>query len=557
MPTLPVGRLSGRALDALVTAVRRTPARGLVAGLLRKELGIDALRELPSSMRGWLPFSHAPECARKSHGRSSLDLGVPERDGLPRSARELSQAYARGRTTPEEVARRALARARELSGRVPSLGPLSGYDDARARSAALESQARIANGSARSRLEGVPFTAKEELDIEGFPTRLGTSYRSHAPVAKDALSVARLRRAGAVLIGQTPMTEFGLSPLGGNPHRRMPRNPHDPTRLAGGSSTGAAVAVATGVAPLSLGADAGGSIRVPAAHTGVFGIKPTYGRIPTTGLGEPGVTSVVHLGPLATCSLDLAEFLQISAGADADDPASLAAPPFAPDELYQALGRGVRGLRIGVDRDEWADASPAIRRACNTALEALQADGALVVELETKLLKWAGPIGVLTVGLEALVGLAPVRKKHMDELGLDVQLALAGLESFGPEDYVDAQRLRSALRSELAEILANVDVLAFPTTAIGPLSVTDAEARFGFIDPPGLKATCRYAFLANLSGLPAASAPVGSDDDGMPVGLQIIGDAWDEACVLQVLAALERSGAAKARAPGMVLDLLG
>jgi aspartyl-tRNA(Asn)/glutamyl-tRNA(Gln) amidotransferase subunit A len=138
----------------------------------------------------------------------------------------------------------------------------------------------------------------------------------------------------------------------------------------------------------------------------------------------------------------------------------------------------------------------------------------------------------------------------MDELGQDMQLFLAGLETFRPDDYVDAQRVRSALRLELAELLRQVDVLAMPATALGAPTVSDEEARTGFIDPPLLDSLCRFAFLANVTGTPAGVAPVGVDRNGMPVGLQILGDAWDEACVLQVLAHLERTRVAAVRKPG-------
>ncbi|HWA72222.1 MAG TPA: amidase [Polyangiaceae bacterium] len=555
MRAFPVGRISGRTLDALVTAVRKTPARGVLAGLLRAELGIDALRALPHELRGPLPFSHAPLAARASHERSSQGLDAPDTQGTERSAAALAKAYRSGESSPVQVALRAFGFARELAGRVPTLGPLCGYDDARALRAAQDSQERITRGAARP-LEGIPITVKEEIDLFGFPTRKGTGYAGFQPAAADALAVARLRTAGAVILGQTPMTEFGLSPLGANPHRRMPMNPHDTSRLAGGSSTGGAVAVSLGLCPMSLGTDGGGSIRIPAAHCGIFGLKPSYGRIPSSGLGTPFATSVVHLGPLARSSSDLARFLEVASGADPADDASRLAPAFATDELTQALGRGVRGLRIGVEPDEWSAASPAIRRAGEAALQALSREGATLVEVRSPLMRWAGAIGYLTLGIEGFLALARVRKEHMDELGLDVQLVLAGIETFCPDDYLDAQRLRSSLRRELAELLRDVDVLALPSTGQGPLSVADEEARYGFIDPKALQATCRFAFLANVSGLPAASAPVGLDDDGLPIGLQIIGDAWDEACVLQVLAHLERIGVARPPRPASALDLL-
>jgi hypothetical protein len=182
---LPVGRLSGRTLDALVTAMRKTPARGVLAGLLRADLGIDALRALPNDVRGPLPFSYAPLRARAQHGRPSQELPAPKAARIPRSASELGEAYRAERVTPEYVTLRALAAARELSGRSPSLGPLCGYDDTRALVAAGQSRERIATGKARGLLDGVPLAIKEEIDLFGFrrararatrptPPRLGT-----------------------------------------------------------------------------------------------------------------------------------------------------------------------------------------------------------------------------------------------------------------------------------------------------------------------------------------------------------------------------------------------
>ncbi len=559
MLILPLGRISGRALGALVTAVRKTPARVPLARLFRAQLGIDALRALSPDDRAPLPFSHAPLRARAHHQRAGEELALALPASWPRPVANFAECYRNGRAHPVEVVTRSLAHARSLAGRVPTLGPLCGYDDEAALRAAHESARRIAEGSARSELEGVPIAVKEEIDTRGFVTRMGSNCLRRAVASADAVAIARLRAAGAIVIGQTPMTEFGLSPLGGNTHRHMPRNPHDGRRLAGGSSTGSAVAVATGVTPLSVGCDGGGSIRIPAALCGVFGLKPTYGRVPQTGHGLPGATSVVHLGPLAASARDLASFLEYASGPDAGDPASLGAPPNEPGAFSRALGRGVRGLRIGIDEDDWASLADDVAGPGRQALDALERSGAVLVGVKLRLARFAAPIGYLTIGVEAFAAMSEVRARHMDELGQDMQLFLAGLDTFLADDYVDAQRIRAKLRMDLAEALRQVDVIAMPATAVAAPTVSDDEARLGFIDPPLLDAMCRFAFLANVTGVPAGVAPVGSDRNGMPVGLQILGDAWDEACVLQVLAHLERIGAAKVQRPGsdVGLDLLG
>jgi Asp-tRNA(Asn)/Glu-tRNA(Gln) amidotransferase A subunit family amidase len=556
MIELPAGRISGRALRALVTAVRHTPARYVVARVLRQQLGIDGVRALGDGVRGELPQTTAPLRGRASHDRPSAELATSVKRGPPNTTLGYAQAFREHRAEPEEVARRALAAARALAARTPSLGPLLEYDDERALAAARESAARLRRGDARGPLEGVPIAIKEEVDVAGLPTRLGTSWLPSTPAAMDSLAVARLRAQGAVVIGTTPMTEYGLSPLGGNVNRVMPRNAHDPSRLPGGSSSGSGVAVATGVVPVALGADGGGSIRIPACLNGVFGLKPTFGRIPTVGMGLRGGSSVVHLGPLGASTHDLAVFVEAAAGQDGGDVASTFQPALEAGLLVRALGRGVKGLRIGVDEDEWNAARADVARPARAALAALEKEGVTLVPVRIPLARHAAAIGYLTISLEMMAALAPVRRAHMDELGPDLQMLLSNLEAFRPDDYLDGQRLRAQLRREVADVLGDVDLLALPTTVTAAPQVTDAEATDGFVDPPALDAMCRFSFLANLTGIPAATAPVGVDLDGMPIGLQILGDAWDEAAVLQVLAQLERIGVAQVLRPKAHVDLL-
>lgn len=553
MANLSAPRISGRALRALVPTVKATPLKHALVGVLRAQLGIDSVRALAEEYRGPLPVDQRPARARAEHGRETASLGIPEASAWPRTSASFARAYAGAAARPVDVARRALAFARDLAARSPSLGPLVTYEDERALGAAEESAARFERGAPRA-LEGVPVVIKEEVDVAGLVTRLGTGWIRGAPAREDCPAVARLRAAGAIVLGHSPMTEYGMSPLGQNPHRVMPRNPHDERRLAGGSSTGSGVAVATGVAPMALGVDGGGSIRIPAAHNGVFGLKPTFGRIPMVGGGTGTGSTVGHAGPLAASAADLAAFLEVCAGEDPRDPASVGQPLLG--SLGGALGRGVRGLTIGVDEAEWAAADTQIARAGRDALRALEADGARIVDVRVGLAARAPAIGYLTIALETLVGLRSVLPIHGSELGLDLQLMLAGLEAFRSDDYLDAQRLRVTLRRQVAETLRGVDLMALPTVARAAPRATEEEAREGFVDSAAIDAACRFAFLGNLTGVPCGTAPVGVDRDGMPIGLQLVGDAWDEACVLQAMAHLERAGAAEVVRPRSADDLL-
>jgi aspartyl-tRNA(Asn)/glutamyl-tRNA(Gln) amidotransferase subunit A len=208
----------------------------------------------------------------------------------------------------------------------------------------------------------------------------------------------------------------------------------------------------------------------------------------------------------------------------------------------------VKGLVIGVDESAWEGVADDIQGPGREALDALVAEGASVTPISLPLGPHAAAIGYITIGLEIASALAPLREKHWDELGSDVRMIAATLDAFRADDYVDALRLRHGLRTEYRDALTQVDVIALPTMAT---TAPRASRTDDFVDPGALDDLCRFVFASNLTGLPAASAPVGRAGDGLPVGLQIIGDAWDEACVLQVIAHLERIGVARVERPGV------
>jgi aspartyl-tRNA(Asn)/glutamyl-tRNA(Gln) amidotransferase subunit A len=440
-----------------------------------------------------------------------------------------------------------------MSRRAPSVNVVAASDPMAARDDARTSAARLARGAPRP-LEGVPFLVKDQQDVAGMPTSFG-SRRASGVALRDATFVARLRAAGAVVLGKATMTEWGISPLGNNVHCELPLNPHAPERAAGGSSTGSAVAVALGLGPFATGGDAGGSVRIPAALTGVHGIKPTFGRVSRAGEAFSG--SLNHVGALAATAEDLARFLDVAASTpDPLDPMTTWATP-PPDGGFGArLGDGVRGLRIGVDESEWRDADPEVSRACREALAALERDGATLVPIRVPLSPHAPAIGITTAACEGVALAETVDPEVRACLAPDVQLAMNVARGITAREYLDVQRLRSGLREQLAEALLDVDVIAIPTVASSAPLLSERERTESFSDPGLLLSVFRHAFLANLTGLPAATAPVGVDAHGVPIGLQIVGDAWDEASVLAVTAHLERAGVSEVRRPPGAVDLV-
>lgn len=553
---LKIPRLRGRTLAAIRASAEAPPTRATVRQLVARGLGLDQLARLPEGWRGELPLDARPLEARTHRVDAPTEpLDAAPRRDWPPTAEAYASRFSSGALTPRVVAERALQALGELGRRSPSMNILAAEDAERTLADADAATARYRAGEARGPLDGVPFLVKDEFDVAGLPTRLGARAEPDTHAARDSTVVQRLRHAGAVFVGKTVLTEWGMSPIGANRGQPMPRNAHDPSRAPGGSSTGAAVGVALGLAPLSAGGDGGGSIRIPASLNGVFGIKPTFGRVSRAGDGFKG--SVAHAGPIAASTLDLARFLDaVASDVDPEDRLTIWAPPPPKGGFGALLGLGVVGLRIGVDEDEWRDASAEVARAGRAALAALEREGAVLVPVTLPIAHHAAKIGYLTIGPESL---AAHRGDWLDRRELindDTRLSFAVLEGFSALEQLDAQRLRAGLRLELARALGDVDVLALPTTAITAPPLSERDARDGFSDPTALDGLCRFAFLGNLTGLPAATAPVGMDSTGLPIGLQIIGDAWDEAGVLAVLAHLERVGIAAVTRPSGAIDLL-
>lgn len=547
-------RVSGASLRALAAFSRTRAGARTLYRQLRGDMRADELAALPEGLRGDLQFALTPLGGRPPRTTNQdHDLPLPAAGWAPSSDR-LTAAYAAKTTTPTDVTTRCLAQARSLAARQPSHGPVFVYADDEALRAARASTDRHARGQALGPLDGVPFVVKEQAAVRGMPRQNGTAFIGDAPMDADAFVVAKLRAEGAIVIGLSPMTEIGMSPLGQNPLRTMPRNPHAPGHTAGGSSTGSGVAVGTGLVPFAIALDGGGSIRIPAAWNGVFGMKATWGRVSRTGALAAG--SVSHIGPIAGSTLDLARSLEVMAGPDHDDKETLAAPPFEPGAFVRAMGRGVKGLRIGVEEREWAEASPDVERACREALRALEREGAILVPIRLELARFSAGIGALAIGPEALVYCKREFARDRKRMGADLQVILAGIECVNCSEMLDAQRLRSGLRDELAYTFRDIDLMALPTTADTAPKASDAEMASGFLDAHAISRACRYAFLGNLSGLPAATAPVGLDGSGLPIGFQLLGDAWDEATIFAGLAHLERIGLAKAQKPGVHVDIL-
>jgi len=449
------------------------------------------------------------------------------------SATAMVGAVRRGEVRPSELVEAALARISATDGRVNAFTAVLAKR-ARARGAELDAL------PAPLPLRGVPFAVKNLFDIEGLPTLAGSKIEAKSPpAAHDALLVQRLEAAGAVLVGALNMDEYAYGFTTENTHHGATHNPHDLARSAGGSSGGSGAAVAAGQVPITLGSDTNGSIRVPASLCGVFGLKPTFGRLPRTA-SYPFVASLDHLGPFARSVADLALSYDLMQGADPGDP-GCAQRPIEP--AVPTLNDGVAGLRIGVlggwfERMAGADARLAVARIA-------QALGA------TQTVNWEGAEAaraaafLITNSEGANLHLDDLRRRPHDFEPLSRDRFLAG--ALLPAHWVlQAQRVRRRMAFEAARLFESFDVLLAPAT---PCAAPELGTEWLTINDRRLPARPSLGLLAQpLSsiGLPVCCVPVWGAHASLPIGVQLIAAPWREDRVLRVAAALQAQGVVNA-----------
>ena len=541
-----------RVSGAPLSAVRHLSAVPWAATLLRVVITRDYdLPAILAAIPDATEMEIAPTPLQAAPPRSWEDAGLGAPSPASGSGAALRTAYLEGATDPRAVLERLIARVDSESFGRATYSPFVAADWERARRQADASRARYAEGAPLGPLDGVPVPVKDHLAMAGLPNRAGTSYRNEA-CTTDSFAVRSLAEAGALLAGKTHTTEWLMNGWGMNHHFDMPRNVWSSEHGAGGSSTGAAVAVALGLAPVSVGSDGGGSIRIPAANNGVFGLKPTFIRISRT--GDPlRPCSMCHIGPLGRSTEDLVDLMEaIGTRIDPDDPLTQIAPggPEVAARWRAALGRGVRGCRLGVLRSELEVAEPAQANACREALAALEAEGAELVDVEIPLAQHALAIGGINLIPEVIAALHRDRVRHGSEFGAELVIGLNVLSRLTLHQFLMMRRARTALREQLRDVLREVDLIVLPTLQGPPISYPLSQGRRDLSDPDANLASTRLTMMSNLTGLPAGSAPIGMHG-GFPVNLQVIGDAWDEASVFALMAHLERMGLARlAPCPG-------
>jgi AtzE family amidohydrolase len=409
----------------------------------------------------------------------------------------------------------------------------------RALAEARDIDSRISRGEDPGPLAGVPFAVKNLFDIRGIPTLAGSIIRAKSPPPEqDASAITSLNKAGAVLVGALNMDEFAYGFTTENTHYGVTRNPHDLTRVAGGSSGGSAAAVAAGMVPLTLGSDTNGSIRVPSSFCGVFGLKPTYGRLSRAG-AFLFVSSLDHVGPFARSAEDLAAAFDVMQGPDPRDPVCTTREP----ELCRAdLSRGAEGLRIAVAGGYFSD--PAAIRANEAVASVARALGASrVIELP-EVARARAAAYIITASEGGNHHLADLRSQAADFDPNTRSRFLAG--TMLPAAWVNfAQRFRSWYREQMRAVFEQVDVILAPATPCPAIQIGQATILLNGKELPSRANIGVFTQPISFIGLPVVTVPVHTPGK-LPIGVQLIGAPYSEAALLRTAWALETAGVVSA-----------
>lgn len=371
---------------------------------------------------------------------------------------------------------------------------------------------------------GIPIAVKDLYDTKGVRTTSGSRFFAENIPQEDAVVVQKIKKAGAQIIGKTNTHEIALGVTNNNPHYGACRNPWDITRTPGGSSGGSAVAVATEMAMAAIGTDTGGSIRIPASLCGVVGLKPTYGRVSLRGI-LPLSWNLDHAGPITRRVEDAALMLQVMGGYDELDPASVKT---LPGDYYSHLKDTMKERKIALAVGNFIEeADLEVLEAVRESAKILAELGAIITEVNVDFLKAGALANALMTQADGAAFHRERMKEHPDWFGADVRLRLETGAAFTSSEYILARRTQAEVRRQCESLLTMYDMLILPTTPIAApvLEGENAVER--------ARQLTRFTSPFNLTGLPALSVPCGFTKDGLPIGLQIVSRAWNEAGVLR------------------------
>ena len=458
-----------------------------------------------------------------------------------KTAEALVAEVRAGHAAPSDIAQSTLDDIEALDGSLNCFASLN-PDDVMAQASVLDD--RLAKGEDLGPLAGLPVSVKDLLVAKGHPTAFGSLTMQGNVVDMDAPVVERLRAAGAVMLGKTTTSEFGCKAVGDSPLTGVTRNPWDTTKTPGGSSCGAAAVVASGITPVAIGTDGGGSLRIPASLTGLVGFKGHFGRVPA--YPAAAVPTLIHIGPLARRVRDAALMMSVLSGFDERDPFSVAAPK--PDFLG-ACERRLKGLRVAYSPTlGYARPDPQVAQTVEAALGRLEAAGCHIDMVENV---FDDPVEIWKAEFYGGVGtrLKTAMETRRADLDPAVASALEGAYSLSMTDYYEQVFERFQFRDKVRAFFGKYDILATPTLPVAAFDV-------GKNVPPGHEnqdaiSWAYYSYPFNLTGQPAMSINAGFNDQGLPVGLQLVARPLAEETLLSLAAAFEETDPELDRRPSL------
>ena len=477
---------------------------------------------------------------------------MPELDPTTLTIAGVAPRIAAREVSPVELIACYLDRVKRLN---PVLNAYSTVMEDEALAAARRAEQEIGNGNYCGPLHGIPVSIKDNLAVKGYPTTAGSKILADWKPDFDATVVARLREAGAIVLGKNNMHEWAGGGTTMNPYFGTTYNPWDTTRVPGGSSGGSAAAVAADLCLISIGTDNAGSVRNPAAWCGTIGLKATYGRVSRYGgVAGTGGFSSDHFGPFTKTVEDCAMVLGAIAGEDPNDP--LSSPEPVPD-YREALGKAVAGMKVGVV-DSYFDELMVdeVAKAFQDALAALESLGMQVKKVTIPHMDMVPAVQTATSRCENLVAHEAYLRKQPRDYSPELLYRNIASLTVPASSYVTSQRVRRLICREFEEALQDVQVIVAPTVGIAAPTIEECKQGFAEIDgrripfrhPSGSIGTrCTIPF--NVTGLPALSVRCGFNGDGLPLGLQIVGSCFQEGLVFQVAHAYEQAAGWYERKP--------
>lgn len=439
---------------------------------------------------------------------------------------QLGRQVQRKAISPVEIAKAFIHRIEQLE---PQLNAFISTSFEEAIDSAQAAEKQIQKNDYRGPFHGLPIGFKDLFWTRGIKTTSGSRIEENFVPEEDSTVVSKFKAAGAYVIGKLNMVEYAFGPTGANAHYGSPSNPWNLERMPGGSSSGSGVAVAAGEAPLAMGTDTGGSVRIPASLCGITGLKPTYGLVSKFGV-TPLSWTLDHPGPLAHTAQDVALAMNIIAGYDSRDPAS--ANQACPD-FTQNFGKGVRGVRIGIPRDYvWDVIDKEVRSSFNSAMAQFEALGANVEEVAFPELEYAEAISSIIITSEANAYHSANILSKGDLFDPAVRRRLEGGFFISAGQYLQALRASGVVRKRMQNIMNHIDLIATPTTASPAPIIGALTTLVDGVEVPTRETLLRLTRIFNLNGPPAISLPCGFSTEGLPIGLQLVGKPFDDSFVL-------------------------